>query len=106
MRPVLTVLAAVLALVSPAIADPAAPPAPPAPPLYGFSPASAAAERALEARLAASLRAEDQRAWMERLTARPHPVGSPWGKENADFMAGLFRSWGFDTHLEEFRVLF
>jgi len=94
----------VLALVvSPAIADPIPPPVPP---LYGFSSDHAAAQRALEARLDSSLRPEDQRAWMERLTARPHPVGSPWGKENAEFIAGLFRSWGFDTHLEEFRVLF
>ncbi|HEX3532369.1 MAG TPA: transferrin receptor-like dimerization domain-containing protein [Thermoanaerobaculia bacterium] len=101
MRPVRTAVVAALALGSPVIADPA-----PAPPLYGFSSAHAAAQWTLEARFAASLRAEDQRAWMERLTARPHPVGSPWGKENAEFMAGLFRSWGFDTHIEEFRVLF
>jgi len=104
MRPVPAALATALALaISPVIADPIPPPASP---LYGFSPAHAAAQQALEARLAASLRPEDQRAWMERLTSRPHPVGSPWGKENAEFIAGLFRSWGFDTHIEEFRVLF
>ena len=103
MRLVPAALATALALVAPSAL---AAPAPPAPPLYGFSPAHAAAQRALEARLDASLRPEDQRAWMERLTAHPHPVGSPWGRENAEFMAGLFRSWGFDTHIEEFRVLF
>jgi N-acetylated-alpha-linked acidic dipeptidase len=76
------------------------------PPLYGFSAAHAAEQRALEARFDSFLAAEDQRAWMQRLTARPHAVGSPYGKENAEFMAGLFRSWGFDTRIEEFRVLF
>ncbi len=30
----------------------------------------------------------------------------PTGKENAEFMAGLFRSWGYDTQIEEFQVLF
>ena len=81
-------------------------PHPSAPPIYGFSPAHAAAQRALEVQLDAALHPEDQRAWMERLAARPHPVGSPWGKENALWMAGLFRSWGYDTRIEEFRVLF
>ncbi|HEX5761397.1 MAG TPA: transferrin receptor-like dimerization domain-containing protein [Thermoanaerobaculia bacterium] len=77
-----------------------------APPLLGFGLEAAAAQRDLEARFDAALRAEDLREWMRRLTAHPHPVGSPWGKENADFMAGLFRSWGYDTALEEFQVLF
>src|SRR5436305_6374400 len=81
-------------------------PLPSAPPLHGFLPAHAAAERALESRLDAALHPEDQRACMERLAARSHPVGSPWGKENALWMAGLFRSWGYDTKIEEFRVLF
>ncbi len=75
-------------------------------PLLGFGEAAAAAERELEARFDSSLDRDELRAWMKRLTARPHHVGSPYGKENAEFMAGLFRSWGFDTQIEEFRVLF
>ena len=43
---------------------------------------------------------------MKRLSARPHHLGSPYGKENADFIASQFRSWGYDTKLEEFQVLF
>ncbi|HET9211026.1 MAG TPA: hypothetical protein VFR03_11540, partial [Thermoanaerobaculia bacterium] len=76
------------------------------PPLLGFGDARAAAQRDLEARFDASLKAENLRTWMQRLTAHPHPVGSPWGKENAEFMAGLLRSWGYDVALEEFQVLF
>lgn len=76
------------------------------PPLLGFGAARAAAHRELEARFDASLKAENLRAWMQRLSAHPHPVGSPWGKENAEFMAGLLRSWGYDVALEEFHVLF
>jgi len=43
---------------------------------------------------------------MQRLSARPHHLGSPYGKENAEFIADLFRSWGFDTTIERFDVLF
>jgi N-acetylated-alpha-linked acidic dipeptidase len=99
------VLAAALTFAA-SSASAQAPATPPAPALYGFSSAHAAEQRALEARFDSFVKAEDQREWMQRLTARPHAVGSPYGKENAEFMAGLFRSWGFDTHIEEFRVLF
>lgn len=76
-----------------------------APPL-GFSADSAKAQRDLEARFDASLDATHLREWMKRLSARPHPVGSPYGKENAEFIAAQFRSWGYDTAIEEFQVLF
>lgn len=76
------------------------------PPLLGFSPAASEEERRLEARFDAALDAADIGSWIERLSARPHPVGSPWGRDNAEFLAGLFRSWGFTTEIEEFQVLF
>src|SRR6202035_2191472 len=75
-------------------------------PLAGFSPAHASEERSLEARFVASLRRDDLRDWLKRLSARPHHLGSAYDKENAEFIAGLFRSWGFDTRIEEFQVLF
>ncbi len=88
-------------------AAPAAPPAPGAPqPLLGFSEDRAAAQRDLEARFDAVLRPDNLRTWMQRLTSHPHAVGSPWGKDNAEFMAGLLRSWGYDVAIEEFQVLF
>jgi N-acetylated-alpha-linked acidic dipeptidase len=74
--------------------------------LLGFSDERARAQRALEQRFDASLSASDLRDWMRRLSARPHHLGSPYGKENAEFLASLFRSWGYDTRVEEFRVLF
>jgi N-acetylated-alpha-linked acidic dipeptidase len=33
-------------------------------------------------------------------------VGSPYGKEVADFIAAQFRSWGYDTKIERYDVLF
>jgi N-acetylated-alpha-linked acidic dipeptidase len=75
-------------------------------PLLGFSESGAAAQRALEARYDARLSASDYGPWMDRLAAHPHHVGSPWGRNNAEFLVEQFRSWGYDTRIEEFQVLF
>ncbi len=101
-RPVLflPILALFLAAAAPT------PPAAPAAPLLGFSEERAAQQRDLEARFDSHLKAENLREWMKRLTARPHHVGSAYGKDNAEYMAALFRSWGWDAKLEEFHVLF
>ncbi len=76
------------------------------PPMLGFSSASAAKERALEAQFDSSLKRDDLRDWMKRLSARPHHLGSAYDHDNAEFIAALFKEWGYDTHIEEFRVLF
>ncbi|HKX84979.1 MAG TPA: M28 family metallopeptidase [Pyrinomonadaceae bacterium] len=52
------------------------------------------------------LSTDNQREWMKRLTARPHHIGSAYNKENADFIAAQFRSWGYETKIEQFDVLF
>jgi N-acetylated-alpha-linked acidic dipeptidase len=75
-------------------------------PLLGFGPAQAAEERALETRLDGLVRAENLRDWMKRLSARPHHLGSAYDKENAEFIASQLRSWGYETKIEEFQVLF
>lgn len=74
--------------------------------LMGFSPDSSQAQRSLEAKFDSFLKADNLRDWMKRLSARPHHLGSPYGKENADFIASQFRSWGYDTKIESFDVLF
>jgi N-acetylated-alpha-linked acidic dipeptidase len=75
-------------------------------PLLGFTPEGSAAQRALETRFDSQLQAENLRGWMKRLSARPHAVGSPYGRDNAEFLAARFRTWGYDTRLEQFDVLF
>jgi len=52
------------------------------------------------------LSTENIKEWMKRLSAHPHHVGSQYDKDNADYIASQFKSWGFDTHIEEFFVLF
>src|SRR2546423_7622292 len=75
-------------------------------PMVGFSANSAAKERQLEQQFDAQLNRENLRAWMKRLSARPHHIGSAYDKENAEFLLSLFKSWGYDAHIEEFDVLF
>jgi N-acetylated-alpha-linked acidic dipeptidase len=92
-----------LSLAGQAVAQP---PVSSSEPLLGFSNDRAIEERGLEAKFDSFLSAANQRQWMQRLTAHPHHVGSPWGKSNAEFMADLFRSWGYQTQIEQFKVLF
>src|SRR5438445_9571985 len=49
---------------------------------------------------------ERQREYMRRLSARPHHVGSPYDKDNAEWLAATFKSWGLDAQIETFQVLF
>ena len=76
------------------------------PPLLGFDDAQAAAQRELETKFDAQIRAGNLADWMKRLAARPHHLGSAYDKENAEFIASQFKSWGYETSIEEFKVLF
>jgi N-acetylated-alpha-linked acidic dipeptidase len=99
-------MAAVLLLATPLAASTPAAPQPSRPDtLLGFTPESSRKQREREARFDSHLKADELREWMRKLTARPHAVGSPFGKESADFLAGLFRAWGYETRIEEFQVL-
>ena len=51
-------------------------------------------------------KADNIRANMQRLAARPHHVGSPYSKDNADWMLAQFKAWGWDAQIERFDVLF
>src|SRR5438874_1889599 len=76
------------------------------PPLLGFSAGSAAKERALESQFDSKLSRDNLRDWSKRLSARPHHIGTAYDADNAQFLASLYRSWGYDTHIETFDVLF
>ena len=75
-------------------------------PIFGFTAADAAKQRALESQFDAQLNRDNLRTWMKQLSARPHHLGSANDKANAELIASLFKSWGYDTAIEEFRVLF
>jgi N-acetylated-alpha-linked acidic dipeptidase len=46
------------------------------------------------------------RASMERMSARPHHVGSPYDKDNAEWLLARFKEFGWDAEIEVFSVLF
>ena len=75
-------------------------------PLFGYSAESSRAERQWEGRLRAIPSPDNLRAYMKRLTAHPHHVGSLADKENAEWIAAKFKEFGLDTRIEQFDVLF
>ena len=74
--------------------------------LDGFSAASSATERDWETRFRAIPQPENLRAYMQRLAARPHNVGTAYDRENAEWILSLFQKWGWEAHIENFYVLF
>ena len=77
-----------------------------APGLAGYSASAAATELGWEGKLRAMPSTDRLRESMRRLTARPHHLGSPYDKDNAEWILARFREAGLDAHIEEFRVLF
>src|SRR5215471_4945851 len=51
-------------------------------------------------------RSENIKRYAERLSARPHHVGSPYDKDNAEWILARFKEWGWDAAIERFDVLF
>ena len=74
--------------------------------LRGYSSDAAKAERDWEAKLRAIPSPDSLREYMRRLSARPHHVGSPYDKDNAEWILAKFKSFGLDARIETFDVLF
>jgi N-acetylated-alpha-linked acidic dipeptidase len=94
-------IAWIMLALAPAVAQP-----PDAPSMLGFSASSAMTELALEKRFQAIPDPARMRANMQLLSARPHHVGSPYDKQNAEWILAQYRKWGWDAHIETFVVLF
>ncbi len=75
-------------------------------PMLGFTSESADEQRRLETLFDEQMNRDNLREWMERITAEPFFVGTPHNKENAEWVADLFRDWGYDTEIVEYQVLF
>ncbi len=75
-------------------------------PLRGFSTEDARIERQWEEKFRAIPSPDNLREYMRRLSARPHHVGSPYDKDNAEWLLAKFKSWGLDAKIEVFDVLF
>ncbi len=74
--------------------------------ISGFTRESAETQRAAEEKFDSYLKQTNLDQWMKRLAARPHHLGSAYGKDNAEYMRDLFKSWGYDAKIETYKVLF
>ncbi|HTI63439.1 MAG TPA: transferrin receptor-like dimerization domain-containing protein [Gemmatimonadaceae bacterium] len=82
------------------------PAAPDPVPLRGFTAQSSQVERDWESKFKAIPDPHRLRDMMQRLSARPHHVGSPYDKQNAEWIRDQYASFGWDAKIETFQVLF
>jgi N-acetylated-alpha-linked acidic dipeptidase len=76
------------------------------PPFVGYSARASAQQAEWERKFQEGVSPQELRATLRHLSARPHHVGSPYDKENAEWILGKFKAWGFDAKIETFDVLF
>ncbi len=74
--------------------------------LSGYTVQSSSPEREWEKKFQDGIVRDNLRENMRRMSARPHHVGSPYDKDNAEWILSKFKEWGFDAHIESFQVLF
>jgi len=74
--------------------------------LLGFTTQSSATERQWEQKFQQIPDPKLMRDYMQRLSAHPHHVGSPYDKQNAEWILAQLQSWGWDAKIEQFQVLF
>jgi len=72
----------------------------------GFSYETGVAQLAAEEQIDARVNPSNLEEWMYRMTRAPFYVGAPHNIENARFTAELYRSWGYETEIVEYEVLF
>lgn len=74
--------------------------------LQGFSKASAATQQALEKKFDEQLKSSNVEEYLKQMSSRPHHLGSPGSKAVAEYIADKFKSWGYQTTIETYYVLF
>jgi N-acetylated-alpha-linked acidic dipeptidase len=73
--------------------------------ILGYDESSSTAQRRTEAVLDETIDAKLMDQWLLRLSAEPHHAGSIASKENAEFIAELLESWGYDVEIAEYSIL-
>jgi len=74
--------------------------------LLSFVLVSLAADSTWEQKFRAIPNPQNLRDYMQRMSARPHHVGSPYDKDNAEWLVSKLKAWGLDAKIENFDVLF
>ena len=73
--------------------------------IRGFPSKQIEQEKAWESKAREIPQTERIRDYIQRLSQKPHHAGSPASKETAEYLLGLFRSWGLDASIEEFEAM-
>jgi N-acetylated-alpha-linked acidic dipeptidase len=74
--------------------------------LTGYSSDRLSVEHSWEKKFQEGVMPANIRENMRRLSARPHHVGSPYDRDNAEWILAKMKEWGFDARIETFNVLF
>lgn len=74
--------------------------------ILGFTSENAKKQQQLETVFESKLNADNLDGWMQLMAAEPHWVGTEYGEKNAKWIQKQFKSWGYDTKIETYHVLF
>ena len=74
--------------------------------VLGSLDAAAQQGQAWDARFRAIPEARNLGEYMRIMSARPHHLGSAYGKQNAEWILARFKEWGWDAQIENYDVLF
>jgi N-acetylated-alpha-linked acidic dipeptidase len=75
-------------------------------PIRGFSAEASRTQREWENKFTAIPSTDSLRSYLKTLAARPQHLGSPYGRQNAEWLVKTFQGWGLDAKIETFEVLF
>ncbi len=73
--------------------------------ILGFDQTGSLEQRAIEVQLDASINPKDLDEWLRKMSTTPHHAGSEAGKVNAEFIADLLKSWGYEVAIAQYEVL-
>src|SRR5580700_331827 len=74
--------------------------------IMGFTSTGTATQINWEKQFNAQLDTGDLDTWMKFLSSHPHNVGTIKDKANAEYIAALFKQWGYQTEIESYYVLY
>ncbi|MBT8292816.1 MAG: M28 family metallopeptidase [Eudoraea sp.] len=74
--------------------------------IKGFKPENAQKQLDLETAFESKIAPSNLDSWMKKMAARPHYVGTEYGKELSEWMLKQFKSWGYDAKIETYHILF
>ena len=74
--------------------------------LAGFSKTASDNQTTLEQKFDQQLKSSNVEEYLKQMSSRPHHLGSPGSKAVAEYIAGKYKSWGYQTEIETFYVLF